>query len=444
MATTTVVERPTGRASARGAPAAARVSLVGLEGALAWRYLRSRRGSKLLSLISVIAIGGVAVGVSALILIMGVMNGLQRDLRDKILVGSPDVRVLTMGDDLRMPNWRGALGRVRATPGVIAAAPVVLTEGLVGRGTRGGFTKGVQIVGIEPAGANAADVTTVRQHAIFGNFSFRTEGGERRGAVVGKLLREQLNLSPGDKISIVTRASVKTNPVTGDAVPSFEELTVTGVFETGMYEYDNTYVYVDLPMAQRLAGLGDAVTGIEVRTGDRWRANLTAKALTDRLGFPYFTSDWQEQNRSLFQALKLEKLGMGFILLLIVVVAAFNIVSTLTMVVTDKTREIGILKAMGLPARSVRRVFFLQGLVIGLVGTGLGLVLGLGASVALERGQFIKLDPSVYFIDHLPVATEPMDVVWTVFASIAIAALATLYPAVQAAKLYPIEAIRHD
>ena len=135
---------------------------------------------------------------------------------------------------------------------------------------------------------------------------------------------------------------------------------------------------------------------------------------------------------------------MGFILLLIVVVAAFNIVSTLTMVVTDKTREIGILKAMGLPARSVRRVFFLQGLVIGLVGTGLGLALGLGASLALERGQFIKLDPSVYFIDHLPVATEPMDVVWTVLASIAIAALATLYPAVQAAKLYPIEAIRHE
>lgn len=421
-----------------------RPSLLGLEAALAWRYLSSRRGSKLLSLISVIAIGGVAVGVSALILIMGVMNGLQRDLRDKILVGSPDIRVLTMGDDLRMGAWREALARVRSAPGVVAAAPVVLTEGLIVRGTRGGFTKGTQIVGIEPAGPNVAEVTSVRKHAILGNFSFRTEGGEHRGAVIGKLLRDQMNVSPGDKISVVTSASVKTNPVTGDAVPSFEELTVTGVFETGMFDYDNTRVYVDLSVAQRLAGLGGAVTGLEVRTADRWTANVTAKALADRLGFPYFTQDWQEQNRSLFQALKLEKLGMGVILLLIIVVAAFNIVSTLTMVVTDKTREIGILKAMGLPARSVRRVFFLQGLVIGLVGTVLGLALGLGAALALERGQFIKLDPSVYFIDHLPVATEPTDVVWTVLASVAIAALATLYPAIQAAKLYPLEAIRHE
>lgn len=420
-----------------------RPSLLGLEAALAWRYLRSRRGSSLLSLISVIAIGGVAVGVSALILIMGVMNGLQRDLREKILLGSPDVRVLTYGEDLRMDKWRDALARVRSTPGIVSAAPVVLTQGLVGKGVQG-FTSPAQIVGIEPAGPRVADVTGVRQHAVLGNFSFRTEGGERRGAVLGKRLAEQLNVSPGEKISIVTRAGVTTNPVTGDAVPTFEQFTVTGVFETGMYEYDNSYLYVDIARAQRLAGLGDAVTGIEARTADRWRANEIAKTLGDRLGFPYFTRDWQEQNSSLFQALKLEKLGMSVILLLIVVVAAFNIVSTLTMVVTDKTREIGILKAMGLPARSVRRVFFMQGLVIGLVGTVGGLALGLVGAFVLERGKFIKLDPSVYFIDHLPVSTEPQDILVTVAASIAIAALATLYPAMQAAKLYPLDAIRHE
>ena len=431
------------RAAARGT--GCRPSMLGLEAALAWRYLRSRRGSRLLSLISVIAIGGVAVGVSALILIMGVMNGLQRDLREKILVGSPDVRVLTYGDDLRMEKWRDALARVRSAPGVVAAAPVVLTQGLVGRGTTAsGFTTGAQIVGMEPAGPNVANVTSVRQHAVLGNFSFRTEGDERRGAVLGRRLAEQLNVSPGEKISIVTRGGVTTNPVTGEAVPAFEEFTVTGIFETGMFEYDNTYLYVDLARAQRLAGLGDAVTAIEVRAADRWQADKIAEALADRLGFPYFTRDWQEQNSSLFQALKLEKLGMTVILLLIVVVAAFNIVSTLTMVVTDKTREIGILKAMGLPARSVRRVFFLQGLVIGLVGTGAGLALGLAGAVALEKGEFIKLDPSVYFIDHLPVATEPQDVLVTVLASVAIAALATLYPAIQAAKLYPLEAIRHE
>jgi len=441
-------ELPSGAARAGAPPRAAdgrRVSLFGLEAALAWRYLRSRRGSRLLSLISVIAIGGVAVGVSALILIMGVMNGLQRDLREKILVGSPDVRVLTYGDDLRIERWREALGRVRTTPGVVAAAPVVLTQGLVGRGTQGqGFTTGAQIVGIEPAGPGVPDVTAVRQHAVLGDFTFRTADPGRRGAVLGKRLAEQLNASPGEMITIVTRGGVTMNPVTGEAVPAFEEFQVTGVFETGMYEYDNTYLYVSLERAQRLAGLGEAVTGIEVRTADRWNADQVAKVLSDRLGFPFFTRDWQEQNSSLFQALKLEKLGMGVILLLIVVVAAFNIVSTLTMVVTDKTREIGILKAMGLPARSVRRVFFMQGLVIGLVGTAIGLLLGMAGSIALEHYQFIKLDPSVYFIDHLPVATEPADVLVTVLASVAIAALATLYPAIQASKLYPLEAIRHD
>jgi lipoprotein-releasing system permease protein len=211
-----------------------------------------------------------------------------------------------------------------------------------------------------------------------------------------------------------------------------------------MYEYDNAYVYIDIDAAREFAGLGDAVTGLEVKTTDRWTAGDVANAITDSLGFPYRTVDWQQQNQSLFQALKLEKLGMGVILLLIVVVAAFNIVSTLTMVVRDKTREIGILKAMGLPSRSIRNIFFLQGTVIGAVGTTLGLVVGFAAALALDRYKFIKLDPTVYFIDHLPVTTNPRDVVVIVVASLLIGALATLYPASQAAKLYPVEAIRSE
>jgi len=216
------------------------------------------------------------------------------------------------------------------------------------------------------------------------------------------------------------------------------------VFDTGMYEYDNSYMYVALPVAQELAGLGEGVTGIEVKTRNRWDAKDVGDELAKTLQFPYRTVDWQEQNKSLFQALKLEKLGMGLILLLIVLVAAFNIVSNLTMVVADKTREIGILKAMGMTSASVRRVFFAQGLVIGLVGTLLGVILGIAASLALGKYQFIKLNPEIYFIDHLPVATEAIDVVATIVASIGIAALATLYPSMQAARLYPIEAIRHE
>jgi lipoprotein-releasing system permease protein len=299
-------------------------------------------------------------------------------------------------------------------------------------------------MGIEPQGPGVAEVTTIRSHAVMGDFRFATADGQLRGAVLGKRLAEQLNAWPGDKLTIVTRAGVQLNPVTGTPVPTYEEFQVTGIVETGMYEYDNTYVFVALSQAQRLAGLANAVTGLDVRTSDRWRAERVAAAVSESLGFPFFTRDWQEQNRSLFQALKLEKLGMSVILLLIVLVAAFNIVSTLTMVVTDKTREIGILKAMGLPARSVRRIFFLQGLVIGLVGTLGGTLLGLIASIALGHYKLIRLDPSVYFIDHLPVSLEPLDIVATLLASVAIAAVATLYPAQQAAKLYPLEAIRHE
>jgi lipoprotein-releasing system permease protein len=232
--------------------------------------------------------------------------------------------------------------------------------------------------------------------------------------------------------------------VTGMPALNIRKFEVTGIFETGMYEYDNSYVIVALPAAQELAQLGSAVTGIEARTADRWRAPGVATLLADSLGFPYRTEDWQQQNSSLFQALKLEKLGMTVILLLIVLVAAFNIVSTLTMVVTDKTREIGILKAMGMPSRSIRRIFFAQGIVIGAVGTFAGLAIGLITAIAVDRYKLIPLDPSVYFIDHLPVDTQLLDVAWIVLASLGIAALATLYPARQAARLYPVEAIRHE
>jgi lipoprotein-releasing system permease protein len=416
-----------------------------LELEIAWRYLRSRGRTRWLSFISLIAIGGIVVGVSALILIIGVMNGLQTDLREKILVGSPDFRVLAFGDDLKITAWRALQAKVAKVDGVVAVAPFVLTQALVNAGHD--YTEGASVSGIEPAGATRRGVTTIRDHAIMGDFSFKTADGQRRGAVVGKLLAERLAAypgNPGTRLTMVSAAGLKPDAVLGALIPRVAEFEVTGVFETGMYEYDNAFVFVDLQAAQEFAGLDSAVTGLEVATADRWSAPVVAERTMTALGFPYHTVDWQEQNSSLFKALKLEKMGMGVILLLIIVVAAFNIVSTLTMVVRDKTREIGILKAMGATEASIRRIFLIQGTVIGCVGTLAGTLLGAVLGVIVDRYRLITLDPTVYFIDHLPVKLEVGDTLLMALLGFAVAALATLYPARQASRLFPIEAIRDE
>ena len=300
-----------------------------------------------------------------------------------------------------------------------------------------GYATGVYVMGVIPQGRGTPEVTSIREHVTRGDFRFSSHDGTRHGVVLGKLLASRLNVWPGDKINLVSVAGVQQNAATGTFVPNLYPFEVTGIFDTGMYEYDNAYVYIDLPAAQDFAGLGDAVTGIEVKTRDRWEAKALGERITTTLGFPYRSVDWEEQNHSLFQALKLEKLGMSVILLLIVIVAAFNIVSTLTMVVTDKTREIGILKAMGMTSGAIRNIFFVQGVFIGAVGTGLGTIIGFAAELALDRYKFIRLDPQVYFIDHLPVNTQMSDVLGIVTASLVIAALATLYPAMQAARDVP-------
>lgn len=417
------------------------MGLSRLEFEIAWRYLRSRRGSRLLSFITVIAIGGLVVGVSALIVIIGVMNGLQTDLREKILVGSPDIRVLAYGEELRIDNWRHLLDTVRKSRGVAAAAPFVLTQALM-RKDPGTYTEGVFVAGIAPKNRSEPEVTTIREHAIEGDFRFESADGKHRGAVVGSLLASRMSISIGSRLVLITSVGSKVNPVTGFPIPRTLEVEVTGVFKTGMYEYDNQYVYLDMPAAQELAGLDSAVTGLEVKATTRAEAPAVAEAMY--VDFPYHTVNWQEQNSSLFKALSLEKLGMSVILSLIVIVAALNIVSTLTMVVRDKTREIGILKAMGLPSASIRRIFLAQGLVIGIVGTGIGLAIGLVVGVAIGRWGLISLDPQVYFIDHLPVQMQPLDVVLIVVLGVIIATAATLHPAIQASRLYPIEAIRSE
>jgi lipoprotein-releasing system permease protein len=413
-----------------------------LESQLALRYLRSRRVSRLLSLITVIAVGGVTVGVMALVIVLGVMNGLQADLRDKILVASPHLRVLTYGEGLRLDDWPAVLARVRRVPGVVSAAPFVITQAGITAGHD--YAEGVVVFGIDPdTGAHA--VTTLARHFTRGDLRFHTTRPDvEAGIVLGTRLASKMSAFPGDVVTMVAFAGTRFNPSVGTYVPRFHRFEVTGLFDTGMFEYDNSYVVIDRATAQRFAGLDSAVTGVEVRLADPWNAQHFGQDLESRLGYPYRVVDWQSQNASLFSALKLEKLAMGFVVFLICIVSAFNVVGTLTMVVRDKTREIGILLAMGLHRAAVRRVFLAQGVLIGLGGTVLGAGLGVAAGAVIDHGQWIHIDPSIYFIDHLPVHTQPLDVLFVIFASLLVATLAPLYPALQAARLDPVPAIRYE
>src|SRR5438067_2503276 len=413
-----------------------------LEARIALRYLRSRRSSRLLSLITVIAVGGVTVGVMALVVVLGVMNGLQEDLRDKILVANPHLRVLTYGEGLRLDDWRRVLDRVRRTPGVEAAAPFVLTQAGISAGHD--YAEGVVVLGVE-ADTGRRAVTSFAQHFTKGDLRFRTTRPDVEGGIaLGARLASKLSTNPGDVVHLVAFTGTKFNPSVGAYVPQFHRYAVTGIFDTGMYEYDNSYVALDRRVAQRFAGLDSAVTGVEVRLADPWKAREFAVRLEEDLLYPYRALDWQTQNQSLFSALKLEKLAMAFVVFLICVVAAFNVVGTLTMVVRDKTREIGILLAMGLKQRSILRIFLAQGILVGLTGTSLGVVLGLVLGGMLNRGHWIPIDPSIYFIDHLPVHTQPLDVLLVIGASLVVATLAPLYPSMQAARLDPVTAIRYE
>ncbi len=409
---------------------------------LAMRYLRSRRSSRLLSFITVIAVGGVTVGVMALVIVLGIMNGLQNDLREKILVVNPHLRVLTYGEGLRLDDWSDVLAKVRRTPGVEAAAPFVLTQGLISAGHD--YAEGVAVIGVE-ADTGTRAVTTLPRYFTKGDLTFRTtQPGVEGGIAIGTRLATKLSAYPGDVVTLVAPAGSQFNRSLGAFVPKYRRYEVTGLFETGMYDYDNGYIVMPRQVAQEFAGLGTAVTGLELRLADPEQANAFAQKLETQLGYPYRALDWQMQNRSLFSALKLEKLAMGLVVFLICVVAAFNVVGTLTMVVRDKTREIGILMAMGMQRSRIRRVFLIQGVFIGLVGTALGTVLGLVLGASVNRGHLIPIDPSIYFIDHLPVLTNPLDALAVVAASLVIATLAPLYPSLQAARLDPVRAIRYE
>lgn len=416
----------------------------GSRGSLHWRiarrYLSSRRGRGFLSLITLIAIGGVAVGVMALIVVIGVMSGLQTDLREKILGANAHGIVLELGAAGRMEAWRSVLTFVSDDPDVVAASPFIYTE--VGLNPPGGsYGEGAVLRGLSSSEEGLA-VTEIDEHLTVGTMPFGDTPSGRPGIVLGETLADRLGLLPGDPVTVVAFQGAELTP-TG-IQPQMRLFEVTGIFETGLYQYDTKFSYIDLLEAQSLLRMEGSVTGIEFNLRDAWQSADATARLSKTLGFGYRVEDWQRQNSSLFSALKLEKFAMGVILLLIVLVASFNIVSTLIMVVRDKVREIGILRAMGLHSRDITRIFVLQGVVIGLVGTTLGTLGGLALAWTLDTYEFITLPGDVYFIDRLPVSIDLLDVGTIIGASLLIAFVATLYPARQAASYTPVEAIRHD
>jgi lipoprotein-releasing system permease protein len=418
-----------------------------LERRIARRYLQGGRQRRGASLQAIIATGGVAIGTMALIVVLGVMNGIRDELRTRILVGSPHLRILTYGDGLRVDDWRTAIATVRADGDVVAAAPEVLTQSILTTGAD--YFVAVNVVGYDPD-TGAAAVTTLGGSIVEGDLRFlpqhRTTGEDavEGGVVIGRRLANKLNARIGSIVLLIPPTAAKINPALGVAVPKLWRFEVTGFFDTGMYQYDDQGVVMELGLAQRFAGLGDAVSAIQVRVKDPDLAPEVGLRLEDELGFPYRSLDWQAQNANLFGALQLEKLGMGLVIFFIMLVAAFNIVGVLTMVVADKTREIGILQAMGLPRASIGRIFLVQGTVIGGIGVGGGLLLGLLVAAAFDRWRIIPINPAVYFIDHLPVRIEPLDVAVVVLAGLGLAVLATIYPSREAAALTPVDAIRHE
>ena len=413
------------------------------------RHLKAKREQKFISLNTWISIGGVALGVMALIVVIAVMSGFGKDLRDKIL-GTNSHIVVTNITQSGMDNFEFVLKKVMEVKGVEAAGPFILNQVML---TFGDNSSGVVIRGVDPnRGAMVSDLekNMVRgEIAVLRKNKNVTSGPYREKIILGKELAHKLGVQMDDTVSMVAPASHLT-PM--GLVPKIKLYKVVGLFESGMFEYDSSLAFVSIQSAQKFFSMNEKVSGIEIRVDDIDHADKIAESLQERLGFPYYARDWMRMNKNLFSALRLEKIVMFIILILIILVAAFNIVSTLFMVVMEKTKEIAILKSMGASRSSIMKIFSFQGLIIGVTGTligcigGLAIVPNLNDIVGFIENLFgITAFPSdVYYLDKLPSEIQYLDSFLIVVFSIAICFLASLYPAWRASRMDPVDGLRYE
>ncbi len=410
---------------------------------IGFRYLQSRRRETFISLITIISILGVLIGVMTLNVVMAVMTGFEEVLRDRLLGINAHISLVKPGDDLT--GYERLLGRVTQEKGVVAAAPSVYGQVMVTFGRR---VTGVVVRGIDPD--LAGRVVDIQRYITQGGVAqlkaqhnLQVDGRtvSLPGVILGARLSGQLGAMIGDPIQVVSPLGTP-SPV--GVIPKVKRFVVVGIFDSGMHEYDSTLVYMNLADAQQFFQLGDGVSAIEIRVQDVYQAQDIAKRIQQKLGFPYFAEDWSRLWPNLFSALRLEKTVYFLVLLLMVLVGAFNIISTLIMVVMEKRRDIAILQSMGASRRSIRAIFMIKGCIIGAVGTLLGVLFGYVICLLIERYHFIELPKDVFLISTVPVRIYLSNFILVAVASFLICLLASIYPARHAAKLNPVEIIRYE
>jgi lipoprotein-releasing system permease protein len=411
------------------------------------RYLRAKRKQTFVSVITVISVLGITVGVSALIIVLSVMSGFEDTLKDKILGLNAHVVVLGMGHGIE--DYDRVAETVRGVKGVAGASPFTYNQALL---SSKASAVGVVVRGLDVKTAGEATVVPqkIREGSLEGlAVGLGSKKGRLPGLLLGSELARRLSVRVGDSINLISPTGTMTP---AGPVPRMTAFRVSGIFELGMYEYDSSLAFISLRNAQKFFRLGDTATGVEVKLRDIDEARAVADEIMRVLKGPYWTKTWEDMNRSLFSALKLEKVTMFIILTLIILVAALNIISTLIMVVMEKHKDIAILKGIGASPAGIMKIFMVEGAVIGFVGTLAGAAFGVGVALNLEwvvsliEGvfKFKILPPSVYYIDKLPSHVEPATVAVIVAFSLGISFLATLYPSWQAARMRPVDSLRYE